>query len=242
MGSDVVALIPARSGSKGVPNKNIRLLGGRPLIHWSVAAAKRSTRIDRVIVSTDSQTYAELALDAGAEVPFLRPAELAGDESLDLEFVLHALDWLSEHGEEPERIVHLRPTTPFRSPQLVDEAISFFQHDQLATALRSVHQMSTTAYKSMEINEEGLLQQIGSFGTDLDEANGPRLGFPVTYLANGYVDVLDTRLIRSMKFLHGDHVIPYVTSQAPEVDTIDDLDRLEYHLSRYPEVFDQLFG
>ena len=242
MGSDVVALIPARSGSKGVPDKNIRLLGGRPLIHWSVAAAKRSTRIDRGIVSTDSQTYAELALDAGAEVPFLRPVELAGDESLDREFVLHALDWLSEHGEEPERIVHLRPTTPFRSPQLVDEAISFFQHDQLATALRSVHQMSTTAYKSMEINDEGLLQQIGSLGTDLDAANGPRQGFPVTYLANGYVDVLDTRLIRSMKLLHGDHVIPYVTSQAPEVDTIDDLDRLEYHVSRYPEVFDQLFG
>ena len=98
--SSVLALIPARSGSKGVPDKNVRPLGGQPLIAWSIAAATRSQAIDRVIVSTDSDAYGRIAIKHGAEVPFLRPSELAADCSRDLEFILHALDWLDDRGEE----------------------------------------------------------------------------------------------------------------------------------------------
>ena len=241
MSGGVVALVPARSGSKGLPHKNVRMLGGRPLIEWSVAAALRASSVDRVIVSTDSEEYAQVAFKAGAEVPFIRPLELAYDDSLDIGFVMHAMDWLKDRGEEPDLVVHLRPTTPFRAPDRLDEAVLRLRDHGIATALRSVHEMSTTAYKSMEITVDGVLRQVGNQGTDLDMANGPRQGFPVTYLANGYVDVLSTAFIRSSNLLHGSHVLPFVTPLAFEVDTFDDFERLVYHLDRHPEVYDMLF-
>ena len=237
----VVALIPARSGSKGVPEKNIRLLGGRPLLAWSVAAASRTTTIDRVIVSTDSAQYGEIAAAHGAEVPFLRPRSLATDESLDIDFVLHAMDHLAEQGDEPDTIVHIRPTTPFRSPTVIDAAVERFVDSDHFTALRSVHQMPTTAYKSMEITDSGVLRQVGAQGTDLDDANGPRQKFPATYIANGYVDVLSGPFIRTTGLLHGDKVFPFVTPPALEVDTVEDFDLLEYHLDRHPKLVEQLF-
>ncbi|MEE3354514.1 MAG: acylneuraminate cytidylyltransferase family protein [Actinomycetota bacterium] len=244
--SSVLALIPARSGSKGVPDKNVRPLGGQPLIAWSIAAATQSQVIDRVIVSTDSDAYGRIAIDHGAEVPFLRPSELAADCSRDLEFILHALDWLDNRGEEPDLIVHLRPTTPFRTPANLDAAVEMMATSSASTglhptAVRSVHEMSTTAYKSMEI-DEGVLRQVGAATTALDGANNPRQDFPVTYLANGYVDVLSTEFIRESGLLHGDQVIPFVTGLALEVDTATDFDLLEYHLKLNPGLFDELFG
>tara|TARA_Y100000294_G_scaffold170159_1_gene182127 strand:+ start:673 stop:1401 length:729 start_codon:yes stop_codon:yes gene_type:complete len=237
----VVALIPARSGSKGVPEKNIRLLGGRPLLAWSVAAASRATTIDRVIVSTDSAQYGEIAAAHGAEVPFLRPRSLATDESLDIDFVLHAMDHLAEQGDEPDTVVHIRPTTPFRSPTVIDAAVERFVDSDRFTSLRSVHEMPTTAYKSMEITDSGVLRQLGAQGTALDDANGPRQKFPVTYIANGYVDVLSGPFIRVAGLLHGDQVFPFVTPPALEVDTAEDFDLLEYHLDRHPKLVEQLF-
>ena len=121
--SNVIALIPARSGSKGVTHKNIRDLGGYPLIQWSIEACKKSNSINRTIISTDSEEYAKIAKDMGAEVPFLRPAEISTDSSTDYDFVKHALDWFAEHGGEPEYIVHIRPTTPFREPELLSDSI-----------------------------------------------------------------------------------------------------------------------
>ncbi len=243
--SSVLALIPARSGSKGVPDKNVRPLGGQPLIAWSIAAATRSQTIDRVIVSTDSDAYGRIAIKHGAEVPFLRPSELAADGSRDLEFILHALDWLDDRGEEPDLIVHLRPTTPFRTPTHLDAAVEMMATGSTSTglhptAVRSVHEMSTTAYKSMEI-DGGILRQIGAGTTALDRANDPRQDFPVTYLANGYVDVLSTNFIRGNGLLHGDRVVPFVTGLALEVDVATDFDLLEYHLELNPGLFDELF-
>ncbi len=240
MSGSTIALIPARSGSKGVPNKNIRMLGESPLLAWSIAAARRSERVDRVIVSTDSQAYADIAETHGAEVPFLRPPEMATDTSQDIDFVLHTLDWLASEGNEPTRLVHLRPTTPFRNPQIIDAAIQTFLDNEEATALRSVHEMSTTAYKSMEI-DGGILRQIGAETTALDRANDPRQDFPVTYLANGYVDVLSTNFIRGSGLLHGDRVVPFVTGLALEVDVATDFDLLEHHLELNPGLFDELF-
>ena len=113
----VVALIPARGGSKGVPKKNIAPLGGHPLIAYSIAAAARCPDIARVIVSTDAPDIAECARAYGAETPFLRPAPLAQDGSTDLDVVVHALEWLAAHeGLRPELLVLLRPTTPLRDP------------------------------------------------------------------------------------------------------------------------------
>jgi CMP-N,N'-diacetyllegionaminic acid synthase len=123
-----IAIIPARSGSKGVIDKNIRVLSGRPLIAYSIQAALIADNIDRVIVSTDSEHYAYIAREYGAEVPFLRPAEISTDFSSDYDLMKHALDWLkTSEGKIPEYIVHLRPTTPLRDPAIVDAAVELFQ-------------------------------------------------------------------------------------------------------------------
>jgi len=239
----VIALIPARAGSKGVPNKNIRDLGGYPLIAWSIMAAKKSKLIDRVIVSTDSEKYSNLAIKFGAEVPFLRPPEISNDRSTDYECVAHALDWLSLNGGEPQYIVHIRPTTPLRNPLFIDLAIEAFERSfSYITALRSAHEMSESAYKTFEITADGRFKRVGDEGTALDLANNARQQFPVTYEANGYVDVLSTKFIRDNRLLHGDWVLPFITPRVTEVDTEDDFLHLEYQIARMPEISMKLFG
>src|SRR5215207_6350228 len=116
-----LAIIPARGGSKGVPRKNLRLLGGRPLIQWSILAAQSARTLDRFIVSTDDPEIADAARSLGAEVPFLRPAEFAQDDTPDLPVFRHALEWFAENeGYEPDAVVHLRPTLSFRPADLID--------------------------------------------------------------------------------------------------------------------------
>jgi len=237
-----VALIPARAGSKGVRNKNIRLLGGHPLIAWSIAACLKTSSIDRVIVSTDSAEYAGLCRRLGAEVPFLRPALISGDRSTDFEFVEHALDWLAANGIEPETLVHIRPTTPLRDPALVEQAIGQFRAQHKATALRSVHEMAESAYKTFEIDGQGRLKRLGSNDTALDSANNARQQFPATYNANGYVDVLSTAFIRRTGLLHGDAVMPFVTPCVTEVDNEDDFAFLEYELQKDATLASRLIG
>jgi CMP-N,N'-diacetyllegionaminic acid synthase len=238
---DVVALIPARAGSKGVPNKNVRLLGGHSLLAWSIAACLRSSEICRTIVSTDSADYAAMAQSLGAEAPFLRPAEISGDHATDYDFVAHALDWLAARGEEPAYIVHIRPTTPFRDPALIDEAVRTFRKATDATALRSVHVMSESAYKTFEIAQGGLLKRVGMDSLALDAANNARQQLPPTYAANGYVDVLSTAFIREARLIHGDRVMPFVTPPVVEVDTEEDFAHLEFQLTRTPTIVQKLF-
>jgi len=236
-----VAIIPARSGSKGVPGKNVRALGGQPLIAWSIKACLKCATIDRVIVSTDSREYAELAVELGAEVPFLRPSEISGDRSTDYDFILHALNWFASVQTEPDLLVHIRPTTPYRLPALIDEAVQIFLKQPKATALRSVHKMSETAFKSFEISTSGLLKQILTDSTAIDSANNARQDFPDTYEANGYVDILSSRFIRSSGLLHGDCVIPFITPPAIEVDTEEDFANLEFMIERFPDIAQQIF-
>ena len=120
----VLAVIPARSGSKGIPGKNVRSFLGRPLVEWTVECGKRSSRIDRVLVSTDAPLTAEICSHAGAEVPFLRPAALSGDLTPTAAVVRHALDWLTEaENWTPGVVVVLEPTSPGRQPRHIDEAI-----------------------------------------------------------------------------------------------------------------------
>jgi len=237
----VIALIPARSGSKGVPNKNIRDIGGHSVIEWSIAACLRSKYIERTIVSTDSEDYAELAKLLGAEAPFIRPEEISTDSSTDFEFISHALSWLENNDELPTYVVHIRPTTPFRDPHLIDQAIDRFALSQ-ATALRSVHIMTESAYKTFEINQAGELKRVGVDSTELDDANSARQHFPTTYVANGYVDVLSVEFIRKKRLIHGNHVMPFITPLVDEIDAPEDFQRLEYQLSVNPIIYSRIFG
>ncbi len=237
----VYSIIPARAGSKSIPDKNIRLLAGKPLIAYSIAAARLTNDIDRVLVTTDSEQYAGIAREYGAEVPFLRPAEISSDSSGDYEFIKHALDWMQDNeGYQPEYIVHLRPTTPLREVSYIELAIETIKKDNQATALRSLHEMPESAYKTFEI-EGGYLKSICSKSSDIEVANRPRQEFKKTYDANGYVDVIKTSYVIANEKIHGDHVIGYITPRVFEVHTLEDFQYLEYQIARNPVLVKRLF-
>ena len=238
---DVVAIIPARSGSKGVPNKNIGLLGGKPLIAYSIVAALKSKLINRVIVSTDSVKYAKIAENYGAEVPFLRPLEISGDRATDLQFFNHILNWMRKtEGYIPLYFAHLRPTTPFRNPKVIDEALQSFI-GSIYYALRSVHKMSESSYKTFEI-EDGKLKGLCDNGFNIEPANNARQTFPDTYNANGYIDIVRTELIEKKGIVHGDNVQAFVSDVAYEVDEVKDFEFMEYLIEKNPKIRDNLFG
>jgi CMP-N,N'-diacetyllegionaminic acid synthase len=236
-----VALIPARSGSKGVKNKNILKLNGFPLLAFSIRAALLSKEIDRVIVSTDSKSYKKLALEFGAEVPFLRPKNISADKSNDYDFVKHSLDWFAtEDGLMPSHIVQLRPTTPLRDPKLIDKAIREFKKNKRATALRSVNLMPETAYKCFHIKNK-YLQCVCTKNSDLDSLNDPRQSFPQTYQGNGYVDVMKTSYILKNNHLHGNQVMAFITPMITEIDTKEDFKYVEFEVSQNMDLTNRLF-
>lgn len=240
--SKTVAIIPARSGSKGVPDKNIKLLSGKPLLAFSIAAAKLTSNIDRVILSTDSEDYADIARQYGAEVPFLRPVEISEDTSTDYDFIKHALDWFLEtEGKHPEYLVHLRPTTPLREVSYIESAIEMIKNTENATALRSVHEMSESAYKTFEVEDE-YLKCVGSNSFSLDAVNAPRQQFKKTYQGNGYVDVIVSSYVMESKKLHGDHVLAYITPYISEIDTEEDFEYIEYQAASNPSIISNIFG
>ncbi len=237
----VVAVIPARGGSKGIPDKNIKPLAGRPLLAYSIQVAQLAHNIDRVIVSTDSERYADIAREYGAEIPFLRPAKLAKDTSSDYGFIRHLLDWLSKEKGTPDLLVHLRPTTPFRDIAVVDAAVEHILRTEEVTSLRSVHEMSESAYKTFEI-ENNRLKCIGSGSFELDVANEVRQGYAKTFQANGYVDILKSDYVVENEKLHGDRSLAYITPHVVEVDTPEDFAYLEYQAAMKPELIRKLFG
>ena len=231
--SRTIAIIPARSGSKSILDKNLVDLGGYPLIAYSIAAAKLSRGVDRVIVSTDSSSYAEIATHYGAEVPFLRPAELSSDTSTDLDFMLHAMHWLEKYDQdEPEYWVHLRPTTPLREPTLIDNALLALKNEPQATALRSGHLSPESPFKWLRKNSDGFLVGLTSDDTDLDKYNLPRQAYPDVYIPDGYVDVVKRSFVMTANKLHGDRVLAFESPYCTEVDSIEELELLSFQISK----------
>lgn len=231
--STSVAIIPARSGSKSIIDKNLADLCGFPLLAYSIAAAKLSSKIDRVIVSTDSRRYADLAIIYGAEAPFLRPVELSSDTSTDYDFMLHAMQWLSEYeSDEPEYWVHLRPTTPLRSPTLIDDAVETIISATGSTALRSGHLSPESPFKWFRKNREGYLTGLTSEDTDLDKFNLPRQAYPDVFIPDGYVDVVKRSYVLTNEKLHGDRVLAYESPYCTEVDSVDELELLDFEISK----------
>lgn len=228
----IVSLIPARGGSKGVPKKNIRLLNGYPLIAYSIIASRLSEKINRVIVSTDSKEIASISKKYGAEVPFMRPTDLAGDSSGDIGFVEHAIEWFRENEEKiPGYIVHIRPTTPLRDVKVIDEAIDMMRRSSLATSLRSGHLASESPYKWFQINEDGFFESICK-GISNDAANNGRQDFPDVYIPDGYVDVIKTDFVINNGILHGDNMLAFKSPACIEVDAEEDFKQLEYQVSK----------
>jgi CMP-N-acetylneuraminic acid synthetase len=235
----VFALVTARSGSKGVPDKNIKNIGGHSLLDWSIKSSLKAQSISQVYLSTDSEVYANIGKISGALVPFLRPKELASDTANDLDVIKHFLSLIDDN---PDALVHIRPTTPLRNPSILDKAIEMFFHKKAElTSLRSVHEMSESAYKSFEVDDKGFLSTIGSIESG-DKANLPRQAFPKTYIANGYVDVLDPNYILKENKLHGDKILALQTPVVTEVDSIEDLEYLEWQITKQPQLLEIVFG
>ena len=229
----MIAIIPARSGSKGVPGKNIKLLGGIPLFAFSIIAAKMMPSVSRVIVSTDSEEYAQIAKGYGAEVPFLRPNEISGDKSTDFDLFLHALNWFKENENLiPEYILHLRPTTPLRNPQIMEEAVKlFFENKNLASSLRSGHSAPESPYKWFLKDENNYFKGLRDDLTP-EKVNLPRQSFPSVYIPDGYIDILKSSVILNSGTLHGDKMLVFESPFCVEVDTKDDFEYLEFQIEK----------
>lgn len=229
--TEILALIPARGGSKGIPRKNIRSFAGYPLIAWSIAAAKRSSLVTRVIVSTDDAEIAAAAREWGAETPFLRPAEFAQDKTTDLPVFQHALTWLmTQESYQPEIVVQLRPTSPIRPIGMVDDAIRILLDHPDADSVRGVVPAGQNPFKMWRFNGEGhplnpLLEVPGI----AEPYNAPRQILPVVHWQTGHIDVIRTRTILEKKSLTGDVIYPLVIDPkyTVDIDTLPDWAKYE---------------
>lgn len=216
---EVLAIIPARGGSKGIPRKNIRLFAGHPLIAYSIAAARQSQSVTRVIVSTDDEEIARVAREYGAETPFMRPEELAQDQTLDLPVFQHALSWLEDQeGYRPDVVVQLRPTSPVRPPSLVDDAVKILLSHPEAHSVRGVVPAGQNPHKMWRIDPQNgqmtpLLQVPG-----LEEPyNAPRQVLPPVYWQTGHVDAIRPEVIRKGS-MSGRVILPVMVDPAYTVD------------------------
>lgn len=229
--TEVLALIPARGGSKGIPRKNIRDFAGYPLIAWSIAAANQAACVSRVIVSTDDEEIASVAREYGAETPFLRPAELAQDNTTDLPVFEHALEWLdASEGYHPDIVVQLRPTSPIRPLDCVDAAVDILMAHPDADCVRGVVPAGQNPYKMWHLAGpdqpmKPLLEAEGIF----EPYNAPRQILPPVYWQTGHIDAIRTSTIREKHSLTGDVIYPLVIDPryTVDIDTLSDWARYE---------------
>ena len=222
--TEILALIPARGGSKGIPRKNIRSFAGYPLIAWSIAAAKQSEFVTRVIVSTDDEEIASVARECGAETPFLRPAELAQDQTTDLPVFEHALQWLKENEDyQPEITIQLRPTSPIRPKGMVDHAIRILLEHDDADCVRGVVPAGQNPFKMWRFSgEDKPLNPLLEVPGLAEPYNAPRQILPPVYWQTGHIDAIRGSTITNKKSLTGDVIYPLVIDPRYTVD-IDNL-------------------
>lgn len=222
--TNILAIIPARGGSKGIPRKNIRSFAGYPLIAWSIAAAKQSTLVTRIIVSTDDEEIAAIAREWGAETPFLRPAELAQDKTTDLPVFEHALKWLEEiENYHPEIVVQLRPTSPIRPKEMVDDAIKILLDHPDADCVRGVVPAGQNPFKMWRFNgEDKPLVQLLEVPDIAEPYNAPRQNLPPVHWQTGHIDAIRVSTIAKKNSLTGDVIYPLVIDPKYTVD-IDNL-------------------
>ena len=240
--TEVLALIPARGGSKSIPRKNIRLFAGHPLISYSIAAGLAAESVTRLLVSTDDEEIAAIARKYGAETPFLRPAELSQDNTPDLPVFQHALQWLEENeGYRPEILVQLRPTSPLRRVWHIDQSIYQLLAHPEADAIRTVCEPFQNPFKMWQIDPEGFMQPL--IHTEYQEAyNMPRQLLPAVYWQTGYVDAAWRDTIIEKASMTGERILPLVIPPNDwiDIDSADDWRRAERLLEGGEITFEDL--
>ncbi len=233
--TEVLAIIPARGGSKGIPRKNIRLFAGYPLIAWSIAAAKQASLVTRVIVSTDDEEIASVAREYGAETPFLRPAELAQDQTTDLPVFEHTLKFLEEvEGYRPEMIVQLRPTSPIRPRGMVDDSIRILINHADADCVRGVVPAAQNPFKMWRFNGDNKpLNPLIELAGIAEPYNAPRQVLPPVYWQTGHIDTIRYATIVQKHSLTGDVIYPITIDPKYTVDIDTPADWVKYEALVY---------
>jgi len=217
----VLAVITARGGSKGLPGKNIIDLGGKPLIQYSIDAAKRALLVDRVVVSTDDEEIARVSKRCGAEVPFIRPQELAGDTSAHIPVVQHAVQHLIDNeGYKPDYVLLLQPTSPFRTAEDIDAAIKIAIKSG-AGSIMGVMEVEQHPFKLSVIEEQSLKQAF-----EIPEGYLRRQDFPTYYWENGAIYLVKTQCLMDDSTLKTTDCKPYVMSREHSLDIDDEFDLL----------------
>lgn len=223
MSATLYAFVPARAGSKRIVAKNIRPLAGHPLIAYTLAAARASSVFTRVIVSTDSLDIAQTAKRYGAEAPFLRPSELAGDRSPDIEWIRHLLAELRARGEAPDAFSILRPTSPFRQPDTIQRAAKRFLGSR-ADSLRAVQKVTEHPGKMWVRRGEHVtpLLPFSSEGTRWQST--PYQALPEVYVQNASLEIAWTRTVEDKGSIEGDLVLPFFSEGYEGFDLNDEVD------------------
>jgi N-acylneuraminate cytidylyltransferase len=232
---EVLAVIPARGGSKGIPRKNIRDFAGYPLIAYSIAAGLQAETVTRVIVSTDDEKIAAVARQWGAETPFLRPAEFAQDQTTDLPVFQHALKWLAENENyRPDVVVQLRPTSPVRPVGLVDEAVRMLLARPDADSVRGVVPAGQNPHKMWRIDPgSGQMKNLLDVPGLPEPYNAPRQALPPVYWQTGHIDAIRPRAILEMDSMSGRVILPVMIDPryTVDIDTPADWQRYEWLVS-----------
>lgn len=229
----VLGIIPARGGSKGIPKKNIALLAGRLLIEYTFDAAKGSKLIDRLILTTDDEEIAEVGRKNGIEIPFIRPKELAADDTPTLPVIKHAVDFMeNEFKYMPDMIVILQPTAPLRKARHIDEALNLLINsdaDSIVSVVEVPHQYNP--YFIMEITD-GKLSFYRKEGLNFTR----RQDLPKTYSRNGAVYAFRLKTLKEKNSIYGDKCLPYIMdfSESINIDSLDDLRIAELFIKKAP--------
>jgi N-acylneuraminate cytidylyltransferase len=229
---EILAVIPARGGSKGIPRKNVKLFAGYPLIAYSIAAGLQAKTVTRVIVTTDDEEIAAEARKFGAETPFLRPAALAGDRTPDLPVFQHALQWLAEkESYVPQAVVHLRPTSPIRPPDMVDGAVEQLLAHPEADSVRGVISAREIPFKMWLIDDLNRPMTPLMTVPGVDEPyNAPRQILPHAYWHTGQIDVMRPATLLEKKSMSGKMVMAVILDEryTTDLDTPDEWSRAEW--------------
>ena len=234
MKPNIYSVIPARGGSKSIPRKNIKLFKGCPLIKYSIDYSKASKLICKTIVSTDDDEIADIAKNLGAEVPFMRPSELAGDLVQDYPVIFHALEEMERiYSETIDMIVLLRPTSPLRPKNLIELGIKLLEKDPFASSVRAVTTTKEHPYRQWKLNGS----YINGYSTDLSKAlepfNLPRQQLPKAFFQTGDIEIVkrDTLINGSIS---GDHVLPLIINpnQVYDIDNQEDFDSAERNFEK----------
>lgn len=233
--TEILAIIPARGGSKGIPRKNVKPFAGYPLIAWSIAAGLQAKSVSRVLVSTDDDEIAAVARRYGADVPFLRPPELAQDRTPDLPVFEHALKWLEDiEGYKPDYVVQLRPTSPVRPRDMVDSAVKILVENPDADSVRGVVPAGQNPFKMWRFHgyDKPMTPLLGVEGIT-EPYNAPRQILPPAYWQTGHIDAIRLTTITHKNSLTGSVVYPLVIDPRYTVDIDTPSDWAKYEALVY---------